>query len=90
MVEPIYNSSLGRDDILARISLAPLLSTITQGTSLADQFNPGDFVRNYFGPVDIEKLHITVVDEFGRVIDLNNSDYTFTLKIEQIYDSMAN
>ena len=36
------------------------------------------------------KLRIRLLDEFGRVIDLNNSDYTFTLKIEQIYDSMVN
>ena len=85
LVEPIYNSSLGRDNVLARISLAPLLSTITQGTSLADQFNPGDFVRNYFGPVDIEKLRIIVVDEFGRVINLNNMDMSMAFAFTCLY-----
>ena len=85
LVEPIYNSSLGRDDILARVSLAPLLSTITQGTSLADQFNPGNFVRNYFGPVDIEKIRITVVDEFGRVINLNNMDLSMAFSFTCLY-----
>ena len=85
LVEPIYNSSLGRDNILARISLAPLLTTISEGTSLADQFNPGDFVRNYFGPVDIEKLRVTIVDEFGRVINLNNMDMSLALTFVCLY-----
>jgi len=85
LVEPIYNSSLGRDNILARISLAPLLSTVSNGTSLADQFNPGDFVRNYFGPVDIEKLRLTVVDEFGRVINLNNMDLSMAFTFICLY-----
>jgi len=86
LVEPIYNSSLGRDNILARISLAPLLSTISEGTSLADQFNPGDFVRNYSGPVDIEKLHISITDEFGRVINLNNMDMSLALTFVCLYN----
>ena len=85
LVEPIYNSSLGRDNILARISLAPLLTTISEGTSLAEQFNPGDFVRNYFGPVDIEKLRVTIVDEFGRVINLNNMDMSLALTFVCLY-----
>ena len=76
---------MGRDNILARISLAPLLSTVSNGTSLADQFNPGDFVRNYFGPVDIEKLRVTIVDEFGRVINLNNMDLSLAFTFVCLY-----
>jgi len=85
LIEPVYNSSLGRDNILARISLAPLLSTISNGTSLADQFNPGDYIRNYFGPVDIEKMRLTVVDEFGRVINLNNMDLSLAITCTCLY-----
>ena len=85
LVEPIYNSSLGRDNILARVSLAPILASLTEGTSLADQFNPGDFVRNYFGPVDVEKIRITVVDEFGRVINLNNMDLSLAITFVCLY-----
>jgi len=85
LIEPVYNSSLGRDNILARVSLAPLLSTISNGTSLADQFNPGDYIRNYFGPVDIEKMRITVTDEFGRVLNLNNMDLSMALTCTCLY-----
>jgi hypothetical protein len=85
LIEPVYNSSLGRDNILARVSLAPLLSTISNGTSLADQFNRGDYVRNYFGPVDIEKMRITITDEFGRVINLNNMDLSLAITCTCLY-----
>jgi len=85
LIEPVYNSSLGRDNILARISLAPLLSTISNGTSLADQFNPGDYIRNYFGPIDIEKIRITFTDEFGGVINLNNMDLSLAITCTCLY-----
>ena len=85
LIEPVYNSSLGRDNILARVSLAPLLSTISNGTSLADQFNPGDYIRNYFGPVDLEKMRITFTDEFGRVINLNNMDLSLAITCTCLY-----
>jgi len=85
LIEPVYNSSLGRDNILARVSLAPLLSTISNGTSLADQFSRGDSIRNYFGPVDIEKMRITVTDEFGRVINLNNMDLSLAITCTCLY-----
>lgn len=42
--------------------------------------------RNYFGPVNIKKLKIRLLDELGRVVDLNNNDYSFSLQIDQMYD----
>ena len=85
LIEPIYYASLGKDNILARISLLPVLSALTNGTSLAGQYNPGDTTRQYFGPVNIEKLRITIVDEFGRVLNLNNMDYSLALTFKCLY-----
>ena len=45
--------------------------------------------RSYFGPVNIKKLHIKLMDEMGRVVDLNNNDFSFSLQIEQLYDVHA-
>ena len=42
--------------------------------------------RTYFGPVDIQKLHIQFLDEYGRVISLNNMDWSFTLSFICQYD----
>jgi hypothetical protein len=36
--------------------------------------------------VDIQKLNIQLLDEYGRIIDLNNMDYSFCLSLQSIYD----
>ena len=46
--------------------------------------------RTYFGPVNIKKLHIKLLDELGRIVDLNNRDFSFGIEIEQLYDVHAN
>lgn len=42
--------------------------------------------REYFGPVNIDKLHIKILDEFNNLIDLNNMDYSIGLDFEIIYE----
>ena len=46
--------------------------------------------RNYFGPVNIKKIKIQLLDELGRVVDLNNNDFSFSIQIEQLYDAHLN
>lgn len=41
--------------------------------------------REYFGPVDIQRFTISLYDEFGVILDLNNMDWSFTIILEQIY-----
>ena len=43
-------------------------------------------VRQYFGPVNIDKLQIQLLDDMGRFVDINNSDYSFSLLFETVYD----
>jgi hypothetical protein len=42
--------------------------------------------RKYFGPVDIQRLHVQLYDEWGRILDMNNSDYSFCITFELLYD----
>ena len=42
--------------------------------------------REYFGPVDIERLDIKLLDEFGEILDLNNLDYSLALEFECLYN----
>jgi hypothetical protein len=42
--------------------------------------------REYFGPVDIQRLDVRLLDEYGRVIDLNGIDWSFSLAFEKLYD----
>lgn len=43
-------------------------------------------IRKYLGPVDIHKLHIQLLDNHGRVLDLDNMDYSLALALECVYD----
>jgi len=40
--------------------------------------------RNYFGPVKLNKLRIRLLDDNGRVVNLNNSDVVLSLEIESL------
>ena len=42
--------------------------------------------RIYFGPTNINKLHIKIYDEYGRILDVNNGDLTIELECEILYD----
>jgi hypothetical protein len=81
LISPFENSVINDINIFAKIN------------NYYDSFNysNGDvdyqFKRSYFGPVDIMKFRIRLLDEFGREIDLNNGDFSFTLRVEQLYDS---
>ena len=42
--------------------------------------------RIYFGPIDIQRLHISLFDDHGRILHMNESDYSFCLKLIILYD----
>jgi len=75
-------------DIIARINLSVLLENngvykSGQDDGFSTQVNR---TREYFGPVDINKLELVLYDEFGRILDLNNMDWSLALAFECIYD----
>jgi len=77
-----FNSSILNKNILARISLLGSTFNLLSQNNLNLITTP----RQYFGPVDIQKLNIQLLDEYGRIIDLNNMDYSFCLSFQTIYD----
>ena len=42
--------------------------------------------REYFGPVTIEKLHIKIIDDMGRIVDFNNNDISLLLDFDCVYN----
>ena len=44
-----------------------------------------NFKREYAGPVEIKKLHIKLIDEYGRVMNFNNMDFSFVLSFKTLY-----
>ena len=41
--------------------------------------------RNYFGPVNIERMRVRLFDERGNLVNLNDNDWSFTLLVDQLY-----
>jgi hypothetical protein len=77
-----FNSSILNKNILARISLqSPAFNNYSQ-----NNFNLITNPRQYFGPVDLQKMQIQLLDEYGRIINLNNMDYSFCLTMQMVYD----
>ncbi|MDA9216516.1 hypothetical protein N9O88_01685, partial [bacterium] len=69
-------------NILARISMPYAKNEI--GYDDTSDYIPKS--REFFGPVSIEKLHIKLVDDLGRIVDLNNNDISLLLDFEYLYN----
>ena len=78
----VFNSSTLNKNILARISLKTPAFHILNETGLDLVTLP----RKYLGPVSITTLNIQILDEFGRIVNINNMDYSFSLNIESLYN----
>lgn len=74
--------SLLHDNIMARISLKGYAFSIQSQTDLSIYSEP----RYFYGPVDINKLRILVIDEYGRTVNINDMDFSFTLILTTIYN----
>ena len=77
-----FNSSLLNKNVLARISM----QGGTFGIFTENNFNLVTSPRDYFGPVNLQHLNVQLLDEYGRVVDLNNMDFSFCLTLITAYD----
>jgi hypothetical protein len=77
----VFNQSILNDDIIARISI-PDSPGITKNNKMFFITEP----RQYFGPVDIQRLRIRLFDEFGRILQMNGANFSFCLKLNLLYD----
>jgi hypothetical protein len=53
---------------------------------MGNDFNITSEPRKYFGPVDIQRLKIQIVDEYGKILNMNNSNFSFCLNLKMLYD----
>lgn len=78
-----FHKSTLSPHILLRMSIA---DTPVFDVFVGNELNTIHEPRKYFGPVDIQKLHVQIYDDMGRIIDLNNSHFSFCLTLKQLYD----
>ena len=76
-----FNSLTLNKNILARV---PLTST-NFGFEVINIMNVVSTPREYANPITINKLSIQIMDEFGRILDLNNMNVSFCLSIFSKY-----
>jgi hypothetical protein len=70
------------EDILALIPISSDVFT----TTFSDGSTYIYRTRNYNGPVDISKISIKLVNPMGQLADIHDTDYTFCLQLETIFD----
>jgi hypothetical protein len=77
-----FNSSILNKNIIARISLQASYFNILDQNNLSIITTP----REYFGPINLQTMNIQLLDEYGRIVDLNNMDFSFCLTLITVYD----
>ena len=72
----MFSNSVIGNNILAMI---PIMSV----TNCCDLIQKK---REYFGPVNIKRIKIQLLNQYGDIINLNNMDFSFSLDLEVGYD----
>jgi hypothetical protein len=74
IISPFQEDMLADNNILAKISTDCCKDSCCQHIK-----------RIYFGPVNLTKLEIKLMDEYGRILDMNNMDYSLSFELEILY-----
>jgi len=78
-----FNDTYLDRNILAKI---PYSNTNFQTSYYSGITNILSPPRKYFGPINIKKLGLQLLDSYGVVVDLNGMEFSFTLEVEIAYD----
>jgi len=78
----VFNESIMNPNILARISIKGSYFSLI----MENDYNIVTEPRTYFGPVDIQRLRIRLFDDRGRLLNMNNANYSFCLDLKMLYD----
>jgi hypothetical protein len=80
-----FNDHIIDKKIMTRICLAPIKLghdlTSRETGFISHRRTP----REYYNAVNIDKLTIKLFDEYGRIIDLNNMDWSLTMEFVKLY-----
>ena len=78
-----FNQSILNKNIIARIEYGYLQQAEGVRQILTAYPNTS---RTYFGPIDIQRMKISLIDEFGNRVNLNKLDWSLVISCEQIYE----
>lgn len=67
-------------------ALIPVKSSITTGSTYVEfSGSLQDNIRTYFGPVNIDRLRVRLLDDKGNVLDLHGGEWSITIISENLY-----
>ena len=83
----VFADSISVPNIISKIDLTRLIEVsgafqAAQGESTSNSVNRE---RRFFGPVNIQKMRITLYDDLGYILDLNGMDWAIELAFECVY-----
>ena len=84
----VFSNSVSVQNIVAKVNLTEFseVSGDFQGAQGESSSTAINREKRFFGPVNIQKLKITLYDDVGRILDLNNMDWSVELAFECVYD----
>ena len=84
----VFSNSISVPNIISKVNFTAFSEGVgefqaVQGESSSNAINRE---KRYYGPVNIQRLKITLYDDFGRILDLNNMDWNLELAFECVYN----
>ena len=84
----VFSDSVSVTNILSKVNFTQFSNSTgdfqgAQGESTSNAINRE---KRFFGPVNIQKLKITLYDDLGRILELNNMDWSLELAFECVYN----
>lgn len=68
-------------NLISRVPLRDNKFSITFN-DMSERIEPS---RYYYGPVDLQRFHVQLFDEYGLLFDNNNMDFNFVIEVEIMY-----
>ena len=76
------NSTTLTSSIIAKISVKSSYFSLIMENDLNITTEP----REYFGPINLQKLQVSLLDDHGRILDMTQGNFSFTLLVKRLYD----
>jgi hypothetical protein len=84
-IRAVFQNSIMSENILSKIPLNQGVYSINYHNGREHNDGGGNFVRKYNGPVNIKRIGIKLFDAYGEIVNLQNTDFSFTLDFEILY-----
>ena len=78
-----FDKNILNEDVIAKIPMENGKLSLV----INDNNNNLAKLRRYNGPINLSKIQIKLLDQFGSIIDLNNMDFSMTLELELLYEN---